>query len=62
MLLFSALLKEERWLYGVDVTCSRFLSRPEVLRAAHFAAEAHAGQVRGLQCEGVLALVLRDGY
>ncbi|KAK9838138.1 hypothetical protein WJX81_003408 [Elliptochloris bilobata] len=39
-------LQEERWLYGVDVTGSRFLSRPEVLRAAHFAAEAHAGQVR----------------
>ena len=48
----SALQKEERWLYGVDVTCSRFLSRPEVLRAAHFAAEAHAGQVRGYKVEG----------
>jgi hypothetical protein len=33
-------------LYGVDVTGSRYLSRPEVLRAAHFAAAAHEGQVR----------------
>ena len=32
-------------LYGVDVTGSRYLSRPEVLRAAHFAAAAHEGQV-----------------
>jgi len=38
--------QEQRWLHGVDVTGSRFLGRPEVLRAAHFAAEAHAGQVR----------------
>ena len=30
----------------MDVTGSRFLGRPEVLRAAHFAADAHAGQVR----------------
>ena len=32
-------------LYDVDVTCSRYLLRPEVLRAAHFAALAHEGQV-----------------
>jgi hypothetical protein len=33
-------------LHGVDVTNSRFLTRPLVVRAAHFAAEAHRGQVR----------------
>jgi hypothetical protein len=38
--------QEQRWLHGVDVTGSRFLGRPEVLRAARFAAEAHAGQAR----------------
>ena len=32
-------------LYNVDVTCSRYLLRPEVLRAAQFAALAHEGQV-----------------
>ena len=32
-------------LYGVEVTGSRYLNRPEVLRAAHFAAAAHEGQV-----------------
>lgn len=32
-------------LYGVDVRGSRYLRRPEVLRAAHFAAAAHEGQV-----------------
>ncbi len=33
-------------LYGVDVTGSKFLSRPEVVRAADFAAHAHAHQRR----------------
>ena len=33
-------------LHGVDVTYSRFLSRPSVLEAAAFAAEAHRGQTR----------------
>ena len=38
-------LQEQVLLYNVDVTCSRYLSRPGVLRAAHFAAMAHEGQV-----------------
>jgi (p)ppGpp synthase/HD superfamily hydrolase len=33
-------------LYGVDITHSNFLSRPAILRIAHFAAKAHAGSVR----------------
>ncbi|KAK9904975.1 hypothetical protein WJX75_006786 [Coccomyxa subellipsoidea] len=33
-------------LYGVNTTCSRYLNRPEALRAAHFAAAAHEGQKR----------------
>ena len=44
-----ASLQEQVLLYNVDVTCSRYLSRPEVLRAAHFAAMAHEGQVCALQ-------------
>ena len=38
-------VQEQVKLYDVDVTCSRYLLRPEVLRAAHFAALAHEGQV-----------------
>eukprot|EP00887_Chlorella_sp_A99_P008297 scaffold12.g8297.t1 len=33
-------------LHGVDVSASRFLRRPGVLRAVAFAAEAHRGQMR----------------
>ena len=33
-------------LYGVDVTGSKFLGRPEVVKAAEFAAHAHAHQRR----------------
>ncbi len=38
--------QESFLLYTVDVTGSRYLRRPEVLRAAHFAAAAHEGQTR----------------
>lgn len=41
-------LQEPIYLYGVDVTCSRYLRRPEVMRAAHFAADAHKGQASPL--------------
>lgn len=37
---------EENILYGVDVTGSKYFSRPRVLRAVEFAAKAHNGQVR----------------
>lgn len=37
-------LQEPIHLYGVNTTCSRYLNRPEALRAAHFAAAAHEGQ------------------
>lgn len=33
-------------LYGVDVSASLYLQHPEVLEAAHYAAQCHAGQVR----------------
>jgi len=38
--------KEEKRLYGVDVTYSTFCSLPQVLKAADFAAQAHEGQRR----------------
>jgi (p)ppGpp synthase/HD superfamily hydrolase len=38
--------QEKQVLHGVDVSGSAFLSRPEVVAAADFAARAHAGQMR----------------
>lgn len=37
---------EQKLLYGVDITDSQFLSQPGVVKAADFAAKAHAGQLR----------------
>ena len=33
-------------LHGVDITDSRFLNRPAILRIAHYAADAHKGSIR----------------
>lgn len=40
------LQQEVNWLHGVDVSSSYFLSLPQVVLAADFAADAHSGQVR----------------
>ncbi|CAL8464516.1 g4051 [Coccomyxa elongata] len=42
----GSISQEPIYLYGVDTTCSRYLNRPEVIRAAQFAAAAHEGQKR----------------
>ena len=42
----SHLQTEIKLLHGVDVTGSQFLSHPDVVKAADFAARAHAGQMR----------------
>lgn len=46
-------LQEPIYLYGVNTTCSRYLNRPEIVRAAQFAAAAHEGQARP-QCPELL--------
>ncbi|KAK9818140.1 hypothetical protein WJX72_007743 [[Myrmecia] bisecta] len=45
----SPAAQEELFLFGVDVSNSEYLTRPEVVRAAEYAAVAHKGQMRKTQ-------------